>query len=146
MPTAALLAIIANVGLLQQITAERTRLLAAKMKLYQSTFNPDPTNVVADFVAAEATFTGYAAVTIVWNAVGVDQDGGYSAIGSNCFFQATDAVTPNTIGGCWIEDSAGALKEFIPFGTPVPMSAALDALSVIPILRQPPPDQGNLTY
>lgn len=108
----------------------RTALLAAKLKLYQSTFTPTRSSLIADFNAAEADFTGYAAATIVWSAVGIDAGNNARSTGSRAFYQATDAVTPNVIGGCWLEDSTGVLVGYYPFTAPVGIPAALSFVSV----------------
>jgi hypothetical protein len=133
-------------GDLARITAERTRLLAAKFKLYQSSFAPNADSVIGDFNAAEADFTGYAAAVIVWDAIGLGSDGHYQAVGSDCFFQATDAVSPNDIGGAWLETGAGALVEYYPFNTPISLSVALAYLNCGPILREPGPDTVDLNW
>ena len=133
-----------NSGDKDRVSAERTRLAAAKLKLYQSTFIPGPTNVVADFVAAEASFTGYVAHTITWNPVSLGADGKWQAESDQAFYQATDAVSPNTIGGAWLETAAGALVEYIPFPIPVNMTVALAQLTLQLALHRPEPDNGVL--
>lgn len=141
MPVVEIGAVQSLVGELGRVSAERTRLLAAKMKAYQPSFVPSENSVIADFNGNEATYDGYAAATIVWMAAGVDADGGYSAIGTGGFFQATGATTPNLIGGVWLETAGGDLVEYWPFPAPVVMSSALDSFLATPIIRQPQPDE-----
>lgn len=124
------------------LTAKRTALALSPLKLFKSSFTPTPTSVVADFDAAEADFTGYASVALSWSAVGLDANNEYQMISTRAFFQATDAVTPNEIGGAWLELASGALYEYWVFDAPVDMSAALAFVGAV--IRAEYPDNDDL--
>jgi len=102
----------------------------AKMHLFQSSFAPTPASNAAAFAEAEADFTGYAPAALTYSGQGIDASGTPTAITDRVFFQATDGVTPNTIGGCWIEYDSMATPpvdtslEYYIFPTPVPMVSA----------------------
>ena len=111
---------------------------AGKMHLYQSSFSPTPSSVEADFTAAEATFTGYAAATVSWGAIGLDSVGLPTTISDRALFQATDAVTPNVIGGVWYECQTAAGPpavhksiNYFAFPNPISMATALATIGVV---------------
>lgn len=139
-------AVISKDGDLSRLVAERTRLALAKLKLYKSSFIPTNQSLLADFVAAEADFSGYAFATLSWDAVGVDSLGNYFTEGSNSLFQASDALNPNTIGGAWIETATGTLVMFLPFDVPVNMTVILATLNITPVMKRPEPDSFVITY
>jgi hypothetical protein len=116
-----------------QAGLERTALLAATVHLYLSSFTPTPQNVLADFVAAEATFAGYAASTIVWDAVGVDGEGNIVYQGSGPAFTCTGSTPANTIGGLWIELAMPGASPicFVQFGNPISINAALQFIGYV---------------
>lgn len=124
-----------------ELTARRALYDGGAAKLYQSTFTPDENSIVTDFDAAEADFTGYAAGTLGMNAVAPDTDGGYVSISDSMFFQASDAVAPNTIGGVWFENSGGSLLSFYPFPSPIGVTGALNYISLLLALRAPGADE-----
>jgi hypothetical protein len=115
----------------------------AHLHLYQSSFNPNTASKAADFAAAEATFTGYAAAPLTYSAIGIDQAGNPTVLSGRAFFQATDAVTPNTIGGCWVQrdvvgpPAVATSVEWYPFNPPVPMSSALAFVGVVLGIQAP---------
>jgi hypothetical protein len=112
-------------------------LAGAKVHLYQSTFAPTLRSVAADFIAAEANYTGYAPVALTYSGVGLDSAGNPTVLTNRAYFQATDAVTPNTIGGCWVQsDTVGppathTSVEWYPFPSQVPMTTALAFLGLV---------------
>lgn len=122
------------------LASKRTAYNGGDMALYQSSFEPDPTSVVGDFEAAEADFTGYARVTLAMEAIAPDSDGGYVSISNSGFFQATDGVAPNTIGGIFFETAAGAILSYYPFPVPIGITGALQYLQAILYLREPGED------
>jgi hypothetical protein len=130
-----------NGGNVDSMGIRRTNLAAAKLRLFLQSFVPTPASLQAAFLAAEATFTGYPAggIVVTWSAVGVDAEGVATMIGSRSFFQATDAVTPNLIGGAWLETAAGLVEEYCVFQPPVDMTFALAWLGVTPIENEPIP-------
>lgn len=118
-----------------QLTAQATLLTGAMLKLYQSSFMPGQSNVIADFTAAEADFNGYAAVALTWSPVAIGVDGNFVIESNRAFFQATDALAPNQIGGCWVETAGGDLIGFFQFDPPVNMTLALQYLATIVKVR-----------
>ena len=117
---------------------------ASKLHLYQSSFSPGQNNVYADFLAAEATFTGYTAVALTWGPVGVDAAGQAVTYSLRANFEATDGVTPNVIGGCWVSTQTAlgppvvnkAIR-FFPFTTPINMATALASMAVVVAMQLP---------
>lgn len=119
---------------------ERTALATGKIRLFKAPFVPNPTTTQAEFVAQECGFGGYAAVVLgAWNAVGIDQSGQAQCGSSDAFFQATDAVTPENVGGAWLETATAGLYEYCVFPVPIPMVAALQFIAMNWHLRQPGP-------
>lgn len=112
--------------------------------LYKSSFVPNRLSSYADFDAAKADFTGYAPVDVTWDAPGVDGNGKATTQSQDAFFQATDDVTPNTIGGVYLytETAAGppavrVIQNYYQFLTPVSLSVALAFMTVKLIVQQP---------
>jgi hypothetical protein len=103
----------------------KTTLVNSHVRLYQSSFTPNPGSVLADFVSAEADFDGYPAGGIVVAAMNdpiLDPAGGYS-IGSPVVQFETDPAeaTPNLIGGWFLVTAGTLLYGYGSYGTPVPM-------------------------
>jgi hypothetical protein len=115
----------------------------AKLHLYQSSFAPNKGNVAADFTAAEANFTGYAPVALTYSAIGLDSNSDVASLSNRAFFQASDGVSPNTIGGCWVQlDVVGppashTSVEFYSFPTPLDVNSALQFIGVVVSVAQP---------
>jgi len=124
-----------SVDLLGQI---KTYLINSKIKLFKMALVPSPITPVADFNTNEADFAGYAAVTVAaFSAVAIDADERAVIVSPRAFFQATDGVTPNSIGGAWLETAAGVLIEYVTFPQPLQMSAALAYIAATWFFRQP---------
>jgi hypothetical protein len=81
---------------------------APKMHLYKSTFTPTPANVLADFVAQEVVFTGYAAVALTPSAVLLSADGDYVVMFNRALFAQTAVTASDIAGGFWIDDGAAS--------------------------------------
>jgi hypothetical protein len=128
------------------LTQLRTYLAMAKIRLFKSSFNPTPANVQADYLAAECDFTGYPAggIAETWSPVGTDFTYAATIAGSRSFFQATDGVAPNDVGGMWIESAGGVVEYYCKFATPVPLRTALSWLAVTPYVQLPGPGFVNL--
>lgn len=106
----------------------------AHVNLFKDSFNPTPESVLADFVAAVCDFGGYAAVAQTWSPAGLSTTGGARSVSNRAFFQATDAVTPNTAGGFFISSPAMptlalAWGQF-PGGIPLDSALAFVALTI----------------
>ena len=114
-------------GALQNATEMRSALANSVLHLFQSTLVPDASTPLADYTAAEATFTNYSAQTFAtWNAPILAPGTGYM-IGSPLVQFSTGASTPtttNVIGGAYLVDSGGKLRMTIIFTENVPMQLA----------------------
>lgn len=119
-------------------------LLAAKLGLYQTLIDVGPSNVLADFTSAIATFAGYATATLTWGAASISDSGIVESLSASVTFRPTNGVTPNVIYGCWIMDSASAKLYFAGQfdGAPLPMQRALDVIRVT--VRYRPADQSTV--
>ncbi len=128
---------------LATLLADVTSWSGALLHLYQSTFTPTPNNHAADFLAAEATFTGYSPQALTYGAVGLDANGVPTALSDRAFFQATDGASPNTIGGCWVQaDAVGppvkhTVIRYYNFATPKQVTAALQFLGIVLGIQDP---------
>jgi hypothetical protein len=115
----------------------------AKLHLYRDTLNPVPTTDWATFTANEATFKGYAAAAPTWSATGFDSTGTPVSSSSGVTFQATDATTPNSIGGAWLSvdvagpPASGTVLEYFHFSNPVAMNVALQTMTVAVEMQMP---------
>lgn len=120
----------ANQGSLLLATTVATELTTLKMRLFKSTFNPMPSNVLADFVAAEAAFSGYPAggIAITWGTAFYAPGGG-AAVNSQLaqFNSATPFSATDTIGGYWLDNGTVALL-YAVFDNPVSMGLAGQSL------------------
>lgn len=117
---------------------------SSKLRLFKDTFSPTPNNVEADFIAAEADFVGYVAGTLTYGPVGLDAAGEAVSYSSRVEFQATDATTPNSIGGIWIDSQTSAgppavvtSLRYFQFQTPIPMASALATMGVVAVAKAP---------
>lgn len=104
----------------------------ATLNLYKTGWSPTDGSVYADFDSHKADYTGNSEQGITWDSAGIGADGKPAMASADLFFQATDAVTPNTIAGAYltIQTATGPpvvrkLAAYYPFLTPVPMTAAL---------------------
>lgn len=130
--------------------ASLTELLAAAigtdstLRLYQASFNPIPSNVRADFLAAQCDFSGYAGVALTFGTPGMDADGNAVAFADEATFAVADPATVgNDVGGAWIDTEVSTgpsvLKAvtYFQFPTPIPMSVALRTLSAVVAMKAP---------
>lgn len=118
-------------GNVDRINAYRTYLATAEVHLFTAPFSPTPANVLADFVAAEAAYSGYASTTPTWTAAGYDSEGTYGFTSGDQFFQNTTGASGASIGGFWLQTAAGVLQGYGVFTDPIPMNAALAYLSLL---------------
>jgi hypothetical protein len=107
-------------------------LAGCKIALYQSPIDILPSTPLATFSAAEATYTGYAQVTLVYATPSVADDGTVEVVAHPITFRASDAVTPNIIYGCFVVDSTGAILYYAGQfdGAPLPLQNALQLIIV----------------
>lgn len=123
------------IGCHQDATERRTALAASVVHLFQSSFTPTPSNVLADYTAAEADYTGYAVADIAtWYAPILAPGTGFELDAPSVSFQvgSTDPTVGNVIGGCYLVDSAGNLRQTVIFTQPIPMELAYQGM-VIPL-------------
>lgn len=101
--------------------------------LFQSSFIPTPSNVKADYVAAEADYDAYASKTFTaWLNPILAPGGGYMIESPLVQFEvgATDPAVGNLIGGCWLQDSAAKIRATVIFTTPLPMQMANQGIPI----------------
>lgn len=118
----------------------KTVLEDSVVKLFKSSFTPDPSNVVADYDAAECDFDGYASITIEdWAAPILSPGSGYMINSPLLQWSwAFDTLgTGNDVGGLWVEDSTGALRMALIFTQPIPMQLAGQGLPVSLVILFP---------
>jgi len=87
--------------------------LVGKIRLFQSSLTPTPNTVKADLVAAETTLVGYPAggYPLTDFAAAVFAPGGGAVISSNLVNVVYASGAAQTIGGYWVEDGAGNVRE-----------------------------------
>lgn len=107
-------------------------LAGAKLGLFVGAVDITQARVLADFTAAKATYTGYVKQAITWLEESVADDGTVEVVGTVPQFRPTDAVAPNMIAGCWIEDAAASDWYYAGYfdNQPLPMNGILDAMLV----------------
>ena len=128
------------VGCLEDATERQTALALSVLHLFKSTFNPDPSNVLADYTAQEADYDGYAAETLTaWNAPLLAPGTGYMISSPQVQFQYVDGVThtTNTIGGCYLVDASGNLRQTIIFTSPIAFQADNQGTDVVLVILFP---------
>ena len=110
-------------GCRQSAEEMQTVLASSVLHLFQSSLTPTPSTPLADYTAAEADFTGYAAETMsAWNTPILAPGTGYM-IGSPLvqFEVGATPTTTNIIGGAYLVDAGGVLRMAIIFTEPIPM-------------------------
>lgn len=114
-----------------------TELANSVLHLYQSSLTPTVDTTLADLVAAEADFSGYAPITLVAFGAPYLVSAGGAAVNSPCAqFNTADPTTiTNNIGGAWIETAGGDLVLIDAFPDPIPMAAPSQAIPIQEILR-----------
>lgn len=105
------------------------------LHLYANPVALGPNTAIGDFV--EATFVGYAKIVAeTFTTPYLDVDNTALALGADQAFICTAGTTPNTIYGYYFTDSTDLLYRCAyQFATPVGISAAGQAVTVVPFLR-----------
>lgn len=107
---------------------------APTVRLFQTDITITPNLTLADLVAEEADFDGYAASgAIVWGAVHEDVAQNAVVNGPLVPFLCTGDTTPNDIYGYWLT-TGGLCVGVEKFAAPISMNANLDYLAVVPQL------------
>lgn len=111
-------------------TARKTALAECVLHLFQSPLIPVVTTTLAALEAVEATFDGYAAITIVaWTGPYLGPGTSWMILGGQPTFVWTFATgVGNTIGGTYIVDAAGNLQAVTVLNPTVPMQGAGQSL------------------
>jgi len=114
-----------------------TDLAASEMHLFQSTIVPDVNTTLAELVAEEADFSGYADIALAAFGAAYLVPAGGSAVNSPAvqFNTADPTVVQNTIGGAWIQTAGGVLVLIDVFPAPIAMDAPGKAIPIQEILR-----------
>jgi hypothetical protein len=103
---------------------------ALKVDLYQTDVPLSPNNVLADFTAHVADFTGYAEGVVAWDKPLIGSDGSIECIGSLPEWRPTDAVKGQVIYGLYAVGATGGNLLFaVKFDPPgLPMNGPLNAI------------------
>jgi len=122
----------ATAGLIEDATTLTAEFVSAGyiVHLFLEGFSPLPTSTHADFLANEATFTGYSSITLgetghLFSVPVINSTGQVVVASAPANWVASDAVSPNMIAGMWIENTANGVRRYVVFPTPLPMNAAL---------------------
>jgi hypothetical protein len=120
-------------GCLANATQQQTAFAESILHLFQSSFVPTPSNILADYTAAEADYDSYAALTMTaWNTPILSPGSGFLIQSPEVQFSvgATDPTVGNVIGGCYLVDATGALRLTIIFASPIPMELAHQGIPI----------------
>lgn len=102
----------------------------SKMGLFTNSPTLSRLSVLADLTIA--TYTGYALQALTWSGAQRKPDGSIQNETGLMTFQPSDAVTPNTITGYFVQSLSGShLLWASMFDSPVPLPDALSALGLI---------------
>ena len=104
-----------------------------KMRLFKSTFVPSQTSTYTDFDAAEVAFTGYGPFTMAGGySDGLDAAGNALVMANDlAAFDQTGTGTVDTVGGWFIEDTAGSkVLLYNSFEAPVSMDTLGNGIRV----------------
>jgi hypothetical protein len=126
-------------GALDIAASVQAGMAGAVIHLYKSPVALSPNLTLADMVAVEANYDGYAAQTVAtWNPPYLDPAGGATtASGYKQFNYATEASpgTTNNIYGLFVENAAGVLILVMAFDAPAPMGETGDSVPVNVLLN-----------
>lgn len=127
-----------NAGALWLAGKVKTALVNCKLRLFKDGegITVGPTLTAAALVAAEADYTGYAAITVAAMSAPLLNPLGGASISTSTqqFATASPYTDPNVIGGGWLEDSTGALVMAWSYDQPKSMVGAGDGIPVEMIL------------
>jgi len=119
-------------------TTKLSGLHGAVVRLYKQSLTPTQNTTLADLVAAEADYNGYAEQTLSMVADAIDGAGDYLSESQLLIWQPTDALAPNVIGGLWADDGTGALVIW-PLDAPVALNTPTNVLKVVVFEAYLPP-------
>jgi len=108
------------------------------IKLFKADFVPTHDSLKADFDAAEADYTGYNPGTLnIYTGPFIDSDGRSFIVGKQMTFTVgAGPVTPNLLGGGWIEDTGNNVIHYFLFNNPVNFSVTGQSMKVQHTFRE----------
>lgn len=117
-----------------EAAAAKTRLANAVLHLFKSGFVPTPTSTLADFLAQEADYDGYAALTIATWADPVLAGAAYGIYAPTQTFRWShvSADVGNQIGGAFLVTSGGDLYQYTVFDPTRPIMGPDQAIITTP--------------
>lgn len=123
--------IVPNVGKLFELE----NIIAASsfdIHLFKASISPDRDTVLADLLAVEADFSGYAFQTVAtFSAAAIDPAHYAMSLGNLLVFENSTGVVGNSIYGAWADDGAGNLIAVDEFDAgPQDMLIAGDVLPI----------------
>jgi hypothetical protein len=102
----------------------------ATVRLYQSALTPGQGTTLANLVAAEATFDGYAAQTLAMDTGYINGANQAVAESQLLVWTPTGSVASNSIGGAWSDDGTGAIIIW-PLDAPVSLAGPTTTLKIV---------------
>jgi hypothetical protein len=126
-------------GAMQLADSIQTLMAESKIRLFSTAVAISKTTTKAELVAAEATYDGYAAVTVTafLNPYLDPAGGATTQSGTKIFYYGPAASPPvtNNVLGFWVETAAGVPILIVGFDSPVPMIEVGDAVPVNVLLN-----------
>ncbi len=132
------MAITTNAGALSQGALVQAGMAASTLHLLKALVPLDESNDEATYLAQEADFDGYSALTLTtWENPYLDPAGGASIIPSVvCIFYFVASIgTTNLIYGYWAENTGNIVQIADNFPAAVPMLANGNAVSFTPVMN-----------
>jgi len=114
--------------------AAQTRLVNSVLHLFQAGFSPTPTSTLADFLAAECDYDGYAALTIAAWADPVLAGAAYATYAPTQTFPWTHVADDvgNQCGGSFLVTAGGVLYQYTVFDPTRPIQGPDQAIITTP--------------
>lgn len=104
---------------------EQTALAASTVALFKAPFNPDETNVLADYIAQECDYDNYARIDLTtWPNLIAAAGNNYLIFAQLCVWvwENTGPGVQNQVGGMFVLYSDGTLGPVVVFGDSISMS------------------------
>lgn len=131
--------LVTNEAAINILTAKGTALANCKIRLATDAIGAvTPNTTVAQLIAAEATYSGYAAKTVATLPLPyLAPSAGANLQIPTQQFQPTSSVVTNMIRAWWVELATGEIQLAGQFDSDIPMGAVTDAIPLDIIFRQP---------
>jgi len=123
-------------GTKRQAGLMKTDLANSILHLFKSPFLPSPATTLAELDAQECDFDGYAAKTITaWGDPVLAPISGYMIVAptQTWVMGAGPIAVGNTVGGHYLEDSAGNLIDVVIYDPPIPMQSPDQSVIQTPV-------------